>query len=84
MPAEHPSTSRHADRLRTDVADVETGLEVIMEQVARLTTRKELWRAVLMGMLGGSAVRIVLALFFCYHRRAAGGAAVRCSGPKAA
>jgi hypothetical protein len=43
MPAEYPSTSRHADRLRTDVANVETGLEVIIEQVARLTTRKELW-----------------------------------------
>jgi hypothetical protein len=54
MPAEHPSTSRHADRLRTDVADVETGLEVIMEQVARLTTRKELWR----GRAHGDAGRL--------------------------
>jgi len=32
MPAEHPSTWRYADRLRTDVANVETGLEVIIEQ----------------------------------------------------
>jgi hypothetical protein len=50
-------TSRQADQLRTDVASVESGLEVIMEQVARLPTRKELWRAVLTEMLGGSGSR---------------------------
>ena len=46
---DHPLTSRQADRLRTDVAGVESGLEVIMEQVARLARRKKLWRAVLLG-----------------------------------
>jgi hypothetical protein len=40
MPDEHPPTSRQPDRLRTDVASVESGLEVIMEQVARLPARK--------------------------------------------
>jgi hypothetical protein len=49
MPDEHPPTSRQADQLRTGVANVESGIDVIMEQVARLPTRKELWRAVLMG-----------------------------------
>jgi hypothetical protein len=71
MPDEHPPTSRQADQLRTDVANVESGLEVIMEQVARLPTRTELWRAVLMGMLGGSAVTTVLGLFFLYHLKTA-------------
>ena len=59
MPDEHSLTSRQADRLRTDVANVESGLEVIMEQVARLTTREERWGSVLMGMPGGSALTIV-------------------------
>ena len=57
MPDEHSPTSRQADRLLTAVANVESGLEVIVERVARLPTRKELWRAVLMGTMGGSAVR---------------------------
>ena len=84
-PDEHPLTSRQADqlrtavasvesglevivervaRLRTAVASVEGGLEVIMEQVARLPTREEMWRAVVMGILGGAAITIVFALAF--------------------
>jgi hypothetical protein len=38
---EHPLTLRQADQLRTAVATVESGLAVIMGQVARLPTRKE-------------------------------------------
>ena len=38
---EHSLTSRQADQLQTDIANVESGLEVIMEQVAQLPTRKE-------------------------------------------
>jgi hypothetical protein len=64
IPDEHPPTSRQADRLRTHVANVESGIEVIMEQVARLQMREEVWCAVLMGMLGGAAVTIVFALAF--------------------
>jgi hypothetical protein len=64
MPDEHSPTSRQADQLRTDVAAVECGLEVIMEQMARLPTRKEMWHAVLMGMLDCAALTIVLALAF--------------------
>jgi hypothetical protein len=41
MSDEHSSTSRQADQLRTDIANVGSGLEVIMKQVARLPTRKE-------------------------------------------
>jgi preprotein translocase subunit SecE len=35
-----------------------------MEQVARLPTRKELWRAALMVMVGDAAITIVSALAF--------------------
>ena len=38
---EHSLTSRQADQLWTDIANVEGGLEIIMEQVVRLPTRKE-------------------------------------------
>ena len=41
MSDEQSLTSRQADQLRTDIADVESGLEVIMEQVARAPKRKE-------------------------------------------
>jgi hypothetical protein len=40
MSDEHALTSRQADQLQTDIPNVESGLEVIMEQVARLPTRK--------------------------------------------
>jgi len=38
-----------------------------MEQVARLPRRKELWCAVLMGMLGSLPITTTLGLFFFYH-----------------
>ena len=49
MPDGHSLTSRQADRLWTDAANVQSGIEVIIERVVRLPTRKELWRAVLTG-----------------------------------
>jgi hypothetical protein len=39
-----------------------------MEQVARLPTRKELWRAALMVMVGDAAITIVSALAFRSRR----------------
>jgi hypothetical protein len=41
MSDEHSLTSRQADQLQTFIANVESGLKVIMEQVAQLPTRKE-------------------------------------------
>jgi hypothetical protein len=57
MADEQSLALRQADQIRTDSANVEIGLEMIMAQLARMPTRKELWRAALMGMLGGSALR---------------------------
>jgi hypothetical protein len=67
MPNEHQLTLRLADQIRTDIANLDSSLEMIMAQVAGLPTRKELWRAALLGMLGGSALTTVLALAFVYH-----------------
>ena len=67
MPDEHSPALRQADQLRTDIANVESGLEMIMAQLARLPSRKELWRVGLIGMLGGSALTTVLALAFFLH-----------------
>jgi hypothetical protein len=55
MPDEQSLALRHADQIRTDIANVEIGLEMIMAQPTRMPTRKEVWRAALIGMLGGSA-----------------------------
>jgi hypothetical protein len=41
MPEEHQLTLRQADQVRTDIANVESGIEMIMAQLARLPTRKE-------------------------------------------
>jgi hypothetical protein len=67
MPDEHSLTLRQADQIRTDIANLDSDIEMILAQVARLPTRKELWRAALLGMLGGSALTTVLALAFVYH-----------------
>ena len=50
------------DQLRVDIANAESGLEVIMTQLARLPRRGEIWCAVVMGMLGGSALTTALGL----------------------
>ena len=64
MSDERQLTLRQADQLRTDIANVESGLEMIMEQLARMPTRKELWRVALIGVLGGWAFTTVLVLAF--------------------
>ena len=61
---EYQLTLRQADQLRTDIANVESGLEMIMAQLARMPTRKELSRAALMGMLGGACLVQTLAFLF--------------------
>jgi hypothetical protein len=64
MSDENQLTLRQADQLRTDIANVESGLEVVMTQLSRLPKRGEIWCAVVMGMLGGSALTTALGLAF--------------------
>jgi len=53
---------RQAGQLRTDITNFESGLKVVMTQLARLPKRGEIWCAVIMGMLGGSALTTALGL----------------------
>jgi hypothetical protein len=57
-------TLRQADQARTDFAIIEDELEVIFARVARLTSRGELWRACLIGMLAGSVLTTALGFAF--------------------
>jgi hypothetical protein len=67
MPNDNPLTLRQADQARTDFAILETELEAIHARLASMPSRQDLWRAALLGMLGGSALTTVLALAFVYH-----------------
>ena len=42
----------------------QTDAELIMARLARMPTREDLWRAVLIGMLGGACLVQLLALLF--------------------
>lgn len=44
-------TLRQADQLRTDIANLESGQEFIMQQINRLPTAADLWRAGLIALL---------------------------------
>jgi hypothetical protein len=55
---------RQAGELRTDIANFESGLEIVMIQLARLPKRGEIWCAVVMSMLGGSVLTTALGLAF--------------------
>ena len=57
-------TLRQADQARTDFAIIEDELEAIHARVARLPSRAELWRAVLVGMFGVSMLTTVLSFAF--------------------
>jgi hypothetical protein len=57
-------TLRQADQARTDFALIESDLEAIYARLVRLPNRGEMWRAVLVGMLGGSALTTALGLAF--------------------
>jgi hypothetical protein len=55
---------RRADQARTDFALIEDELEALHPRRARMPTRADLARTALMGMLGGSALTILLAFAF--------------------
>jgi uncharacterized protein (UPF0261 family) len=52
-------TLRQADQLRTDIANVESSLEMIMAQLARLPTRKEQALRPLYIMVGSAGLVIL-------------------------
>ena len=61
---EHRLTLRQADQARTDSAIIEDELEAIYARVARLSSRGELWRVCLIGMLGGFVLTTAVGFVF--------------------
>src|SRR5213594_1915020 len=61
MPDEDQLSLRQADQIRGDLYGIQDDLDFIKVQLARLPTRNEVWRAVMLGMLGGAvaAVRLI-------------------------
>jgi len=59
MPAD-PFTLRQADEARTDFAIIEDELGAIHKRLSQMPTRNEVWRAALLGMLGGAGAAVTL------------------------
>ena len=59
MPAD-PFTLRQVDQARTDFAIIEDELEAIHKRLSQLPTRNEVWRAAMLGMLGGAVAAVTL------------------------
>ena len=63
----HHLTLRQADQARTDFAIIEDHLEAIYARLARVSTRVELARTALMGMIGGAGLVILWFEMFWRH-----------------
>jgi hypothetical protein len=48
MPDEHTLALRQVDQLRIDIANLESGQEFLMQQINRLPTARDLWRAAML------------------------------------
>ena len=59
MPDEHTLTLRQADQARTDFAAIESDLQFVMGQLARLPTRRDLAKAAL-GIIIATAALVIL------------------------
>ena len=60
MPSdEHMLALRQVDQLRTDMAQFEAGQEFLMQQINRLPTARDLWRAATLIGLVGAVLGIV-------------------------
>jgi hypothetical protein len=59
MPDEHTLTLRQADQARTDFAAIESDLQFVMGQLARLPTRRDLAKAAL-GIIISTAALVIL------------------------
>ena len=51
---------RQADQIRSDFAIIEDELEAIHKRLGQLPTRNEVWRAAMLGMLGGAVAAVTL------------------------
>jgi hypothetical protein len=69
---------RQADQIRGDLYALQDDLDFIKVQLAYLPTRNEVWRAAMLGMIGGAVAAVTLIEAFsrsclwtpfCYSRR---------------
>ncbi len=58
MPDERPFTLRQIDQARGDLYALQDDLDFM--QLAPLPTRNEVWRAAMLGMLGGAVAAVTL------------------------
>jgi hypothetical protein len=58
MADDRPFATREIDQLRVEIASLETALGTVMEQLARLPTRRQLAETALLAMTGGSGLAI--------------------------
>jgi hypothetical protein len=56
MPDEDDFTLRQIDQARRDLYAIQDDLDFIKAQLAQLPTRNEVWRAAMLGMLGGRSL----------------------------
>ena len=68
MPSdEHMLALRQVDQLRTDMAQFEAGQEFLMQQINRLPTARDLWRAAtLIGLIGAVLGIVGIEAFWRY------------------
>jgi hypothetical protein len=60
MPDEDELSLRQADQIRGDLYGIQDVLDFIKLQLAHLPTRNEVWRAAMLGMLGGAVAAVTL------------------------
>jgi hypothetical protein len=59
-PDEDQLSLRQADQIRGDLYAIQDDLDFIKVQLARLPTRYEVWRAAILGMIGGAVAAVTL------------------------
>jgi len=66
-PDQHILALRQIDQLRTDMANLEDGQEFLMQQINRLPTARDLWRAAtLIGLIGAVLGIVGIEAFWRY------------------
>jgi hypothetical protein len=51
---------RQADQIRGDLYGIQDDLDFIKAQIARVPTRNEVWRAAMLGIIGGAVAAVTL------------------------
>ena len=67
MSDERTITLQQVDRLRTDIANLESGLEIIMAQLARHPTKGDLAKAALGLMFSTSVITTLMTWWLIAH-----------------